>query len=778
MKNRTFTLAMSVASLGFAAMGSAQQITVAGPVTFGGPIGSVLNTYLTGESPVTTAFIMGSGVTVQSAEITEVHTNTYATEATVRMENSAFPTIFYATDFTSTGAFVGTFSAVAGTVRPWTTNGNNGATIPVASTWNLEFYETFDDGGVGADATGTNIDFTINQPPAPPTHTDLGTVTDANPLMVTINSLDPNGVYWYKFNLATAVNSASDQWLSIWTSGTGLDSEIGLYRPDGTVVNTDDDSGAVDFSAFVYGLMPGDPNSGYDQATADATTLAAGDYYLAVGLFDTVFAADFSATSTGTGGGPVTLNITRGTVQYPLDVTLAGPYAAGGPPGSADNSVFTIASVGTAFIYPKTMILSAQGTEVIGATNLNEVRLRVRSSAFPGISTDYFMTSSTATTVNIASVLVTSPDETSAGWNEAGSNSLKGLTIPAGSTLTGELFDYFDNGAGSDSDWSNLTIKLPEGAAIPTASAPTAVDLGVVTDATLTTPITALTGPNTAAQVFWYKITLPGDVSLSGGKFLNVWTSLPPITTGALTDSVISIYDANGKYISNNDQGANLAQAAFSFGASGYTAPWTPASADPDFNGHSGEGLKAGDYYIAVSGWSSGVTGRGDGFVNAGGGSATAQGTQLNIVSNLTAGVTGTLNLGDTIGSFAYPRNISYEVKQGVTTLASGTLTVNAASSSLSIPVSGSGAAQLILDGSSFLKRIVNFNLSSPAVGTVLMQNGDVNNTGEVDAADIDQVIADFGSTSDIASDTDVNGEVDAADIDIVIANFGGVDDI
>ncbi|MBL8060762.1 MAG: hypothetical protein JNK63_08675, partial [Chthonomonas sp.] len=64
------------------------------------------------------------------------------------------------------------------------------------------------------------------------------------------------------------------------------------------------------------------------------------------------------------------------------------------------------------------------------------------------------------------------------------------------------------------------------------------------------------------------------------------------------------------------------------------------------------------------------------------------------------------------------------------------------------------------------------------AIGTATMQNGDVNNTGEVDAADIDQVIADFGSTSDISSDTDVNGEVDAADIDIVIANFGGVDDI
>ena len=57
------------------------------------------------------------------------------------------------------------------------------------------------------------------------------------------------------------------------------------------------------------------------------------------------------------------------------------------------------------------------------------------------------------------------------------------------------------------------------------------------------------------------------------------------------------------------------------------------------------------------------------------------------------------------------------------------------------------------------------------------MQNGDVDNSGEVDAVDIDQVIADFGLTTDINSDVDVSGEVDAVDIDIVIANFGGVND-
>lgn len=51
---------------------------------------------------------------------------------------------------------------------------------------------------------------------------------------------------------------------------------------------------------------------------------------------------------------------------------------------------------------------------------------------------------------------------------------------------------------------------------------------------------------------------------------------------------------------------------------------------------------------------------------------------------------------------------------------------------------------------------------------------GDVDGSGEVDAADIDMVIAAFGSmTPDIPEDVDGSGEVDAVDIDIVISNFG-----
>lgn len=54
---------------------------------------------------------------------------------------------------------------------------------------------------------------------------------------------------------------------------------------------------------------------------------------------------------------------------------------------------------------------------------------------------------------------------------------------------------------------------------------------------------------------------------------------------------------------------------------------------------------------------------------------------------------------------------------------------------------------------------------------------GDLDGSGEIDAADIDLVIEHFGELAPTNYDVDGSGEVDAADIDMVIANFGAVDE-
>ncbi|MCC7103136.1 MAG: hypothetical protein IT206_08675 [Fimbriimonadaceae bacterium] len=151
--------------------------------------------------------------------------------------------------------------------------------------------------------------------------------------------------------------------------------------------------------------------------------------------------------------------------------------------------------------------------------------------------------------------------------------------------------------------------------------------------------------------------------------------------------------------------------------------------------------------------------------------------------------ITGTVTLNDTVDAMALFRNVTIKLMQGNTELNSLFVTVNpntATTSNFTVgaPASLTGPVTLVFDGSPYLKKNVTVNLSGSGAdaGAVALQNGDVDNSTEVDAADIDQVITDFGQmwpggTGLASSDVDDSGEVDAADIDIVIANFGAMDD-
>ena len=95
------------------------------------------------------------------------------------------------------------------------------------------------------------------------------------------------------------------------------------------------------------------------------------------------------------------------------------------------------------------------------------------------------------------------------------------------------------------------------------------------------------------------------------------------------------------------------------------------------------------------------------------------------------------------------------------------------------------GQVNLRLRGDTTLRTLVPSVTLTPNqdifIGTWTLRNGDCDRSGEIDAADIDLVIANFGGVEGSsgfvpAGDPDGSGEVDAADIDLVIAGFGGVD--
>ncbi len=149
-----------------------------------------------------------------------------------------------------------------------------------------------------------------------------------------------------------------------------------------------------------------------------------------------------------------------------------------------------------------------------------------------------------------------------------------------------------------------------------------------------------------------------------------------------------------------------------------------------------------------------------------------------------TSTVSGRITFLDwTAASAALPVTIS--VRNAETQAVLGTVnTTTTALGDYSVNVIGvvpGVSYQISADGPIWIRKTVT--LVAPAgrnftANNYNLFNGDVDNSGEVDAADIDDVIAAFGQTpgSFLEADVDGSGEVDAADIDIVIANFGATD--
>lgn len=145
---------------------------------------------------------------------------------------------------------------------------------------------------------------------------DLGTIIENTPVTitrtVTFDSVN-NPVQWYQIVLPTIANP--NAFLDMFThNATTTDTEIGLYRADGTLVDSDDDDGATLFSALSYGstdvafptrinpIVNGTQSAPVASNGRDgASDITAGTYYIAVSKFNATFSADFTVTTTGTG---------------------------------------------------------------------------------------------------------------------------------------------------------------------------------------------------------------------------------------------------------------------------------------------------------------------------------------------------------------------------------------------------------------------------------------------------------------------------------------------
>lgn len=477
--------------------------------------------------------------------------------------------------------------------------------------------------------------------------------------------------------------------------------------------------------------------------------------------------------------------------------TIAGPLNAGGALGSVDNSTVTLPSVGTSFIMGTTLAFSGTATKVHSSTAASELRVRVRNSAYPTLSLDFQPTTVAFAggSVNVNDFQVATPSQREVYFNRM-QNTLRGMSMPSGSTFTAEFWDNNDNGAGADATWTNVRLRFQSGTAAATGAEPTTyTDLGTISNAnaSFANALSATSPSITSGAVQWFKLTVPTTIDGGAGTYLNMWAS--SAGGSSVTDSVLSLFDSTGRHLAFDDDSADGFYSMLTIGAPGAATPWATnlLVGEEAFSGKDSHGLGAGTYWIAVAPYHAGGT-YADAFaVTSGSSTSFLGGVKLNVISNLPAplmasqSLVGTINLGDTgVFGSSLERYIHYTVRQDGQVVGGGMVTAESATGafSLSLPSHIVGTVEVSYDGSSFLSRTTTINLtgSNQEIGQVTLQNGDVDNSGEVDAADIDEVIFNFGATwpggdGNIDADVDVSGEVDAADIDIVIANFGGVND-
>lgn len=177
------------------------------------------------------------------------------------------------------------------------------------------------------------------QPPGG--YVDLGTITNTTTdynfpdNTFATATFSPNQVQWFKFTITQDAIHAAGFYLDINTTPRGttnFDTEIGVYRPDGTQLAVDDDNGPGNYSQLSFGLQapPRGPippfNGAQGGSTASGQNLAlpAGEYYLAAGYFRMTFGAtDFNVTSNGTTTEAFNLEFRNNFSAVPEPSTLA-----------------------------------------------------------------------------------------------------------------------------------------------------------------------------------------------------------------------------------------------------------------------------------------------------------------------------------------------------------------------------------------------------------------------------------------------------------------------
>jgi hypothetical protein len=396
-----------------------------------------------------------------------------------------------------------------------------------------------------------------------------------------------SGPTWYSFT-ANNISVASSTFLDIATTQTGLedDTEIGVYRADGTLVASDDDSGPLNMSLLSWGVGAG-PGSATGGVGGTGASLADGVYYLVAGGFN----MDFSPSFFGITGGAsddfsvVVASGTR-TVVQPSPVTDLGT-----DPNSTQ--AVTTGPAWYRFVSSDVGVFSGRfldiATTQTGIEDDTEIGLYRNSGALVVSDDDGgpdFLS------------LLSFGSGAGVGSPTGGVGLNGGLAAGTYWLVAGSWNMTFANGfdiTGGPGDDFSVVFAAGTGTAPGGTPPATIANLGTLGNSTITT-----TSAITAATVNWYQFTTPSVANTTSGRFVDVWTEAATTSPLATGDTEIGVYSANGYFATDDDDGAGLfGFSALSFGGGADR----PASGDGVvFNGRDGA-MPAGTYYVAVGEW-------------------------------------------------------------------------------------------------------------------------------------------------------------------------------
>lgn len=234
----------------------------------------------------------GFSVSVQWSNILPAPNDAFSNEAIWAFTEAPFAsaTTFYADP--------GTAPNSAANSNPVTLNWSGFMDVPYTGGTPLFFLMAQTFSGSSANWDNVSVSINNNAPVAPPS---IDTVVGGS----VAGSLAAGEVKWYNFFYSGT--GALDLNTLGSTLGPDNDTEIGLYSAGGVLIDTNDD---IDFSGGNF----------LSRLTFADGELPAGQYYLALGGFNTTFGSAFAVTSTSGETGDFVLN----GVSVPEPASMAG----------------------------------------------------------------------------------------------------------------------------------------------------------------------------------------------------------------------------------------------------------------------------------------------------------------------------------------------------------------------------------------------------------------------------------------------------------------------